>query len=254
MSKNIWDDLLTEERNLVIPRELMLKRKELGLNDQEYILLLDYLYCLNQGETEDLNQWLSELNRVSEATIERRLNSVKKKGLLRQEVRTDENGRIKGMIFNPEPLAKKLKSLISNNECKRKIRTVCESNTDCGSQNEAREKNWKDDFCSTRWYNDVFSDMYEEAAGHSRCSQGERSLNRPRFTSGGSGSSTRISMQKLYLSGRLRVRAICSIRSLGEGCSAGFISRPIYVCWRIEHRRLIASSDVLKRFTDNKSQ
>ncbi len=165
MGKNIWDDLLTEERNLIIPRELMLKRKELGLNNQEYILLLDYLYCLNQGETEGLNQWLSELNGVSEATIERRLNSVKKKGLLRQEVRTDENGRIKGMIFNPEPLAKKLKSIISNDECERKIRTVCEANTDYGAQNEAREKNWKDDFCSTRWYNDVFSEMYEEAAG-----------------------------------------------------------------------------------------
>jgi hypothetical protein len=165
MSKNIWDDLITEERNLVIPRELMLKRKELGLNNQEYILLLDYLYCLNQGEIEGLNQWLSELNGVSEATIERRLNSVKKKGLLRQEVRTDENGRIKGMIFNPEPLAKKLKSLISNDECEKKIRTVCESNTDYGVQNEAREKNWKDDFCSTRWYNDVFPEMYEEAAG-----------------------------------------------------------------------------------------
>ena len=48
---------------------------------------------------------------------------------------------------------------------RKKIRTVCESNTDYGAQNEAREKNWNDDFCSTRWYNDVFSEMYEEAVG-----------------------------------------------------------------------------------------
>jgi len=165
MSENIWGDLLTEEHNLVIPGELMLKRKELGLNNQEYILLLDYLYFLSRGETEGLNLRLSELNGVSEETIERRLDSIKKKGLLRQEVRTDKNGRIKGMIFNPEPLVKKLKYLMSNNEDERKIRAACESSTDYGAQDEAKEKNWKDEFCSTRWYNDVFSEMYEETAG-----------------------------------------------------------------------------------------
>jgi hypothetical protein len=165
MSENIWGDLLTEEHNLVIPGELMLKRKELGLNNQEYILLLDYLYCLSEDETDDLNKRLAGLNGVSEETIERRLGSIRKKGLLRQDVRTDEKGRIKGMIYNPEPLVKKLKSLISNGECERKTRAVCEYSTKYGAQNEAKEKSWKDEFCSTRWYNDVFSEMYEEAAG-----------------------------------------------------------------------------------------
>ena len=30
---------------------------------------------------------------------------------------------------------------------------------------EIKDKKWKDEFCSTRWYNDVFSEMYEESSG-----------------------------------------------------------------------------------------
>jgi hypothetical protein len=165
MSKNIWSDLLAEEQGFVVPGELLLKRKELGLNNQEYILLLDCLYCYEQGRTEDLYKFLSESNGVSENTIQRRLDSIKKKGLLRHEVRTDGRGRIKGMILNPDPLLKKLESLDCNDESSGETGSVREPETGYEVQNEIKEKNWKDEFCSTRWYNDVFSEMYEEAAG-----------------------------------------------------------------------------------------
>ncbi|GJM14824.1 MAG: hypothetical protein DHS20C13_01510 [Thermodesulfobacteriota bacterium] len=168
MSKNIWGDLLNEKQGFAVPRVLRLKRKELGLNNQEYILLLDYLDCYKHGETEDLHVFLAELNGVSQKTIQRRLSALEKKGLLRQEINVNAKGRIKGVIFNPEPLVEKLKSIttsLSLNKEDEKVKSLCESQTEYTSQTVVKEKKWKDEFCSTRWYNDVFSEMYEEASG-----------------------------------------------------------------------------------------
>lgn len=167
MSEKIWGDLLAED-SFFMPRALMLNRKELGLNNQEYILLLDYLDYFNRDEGDYLSQCLAELNGVSEETVEKRLRAIEKKGLLRREVQTDEGGRIKGMVFNPEPLVRKLKSVVTNNisyKNTKRIKSVCESSAEYKSQPDIKEKKWKDEFCSTRWYNDVFSEMYQEVSG-----------------------------------------------------------------------------------------
>lgn len=168
MSKNIWGDLITERGYLTVPRELRLRRKELGLNNQQYILLLDYLDSFEQGQTENLDMYLAELNGVSEKTIRMRIDALEKKGLLRQEVNVDNNGRIKGVIYNLDPLIKQLESMVMNDSCSKKtkdLKGACESKTEYIAQAEIKEKKWKDEFCSTRWYNDVFSEMYEEASG-----------------------------------------------------------------------------------------
>lgn len=180
MSKDIWSDLLTEGAYFIVPSELRTKRKELGLNNQEYILLLDYLDHFKQEEMENLYNTLAELNGVSETTIEKRLSSIEKKGLLRQEVNVDASGRIKGVILSPAPLVEKLESFLIDNssdkssvQCcgiNKKIKGVHESAGNYEDQSQhtdpvIKEKKWKDRFCSTRWYNDVFSDMYEEASG-----------------------------------------------------------------------------------------
>lgn len=54
MSKKIWGDLLTEEGYLIVPRQLRLKRRELGLNNEEYAILLDYLDHFKYSATESL--------------------------------------------------------------------------------------------------------------------------------------------------------------------------------------------------------
>jgi DNA-binding Lrp family transcriptional regulator len=177
MSKKIWGDLLTEKGYLIVPRELRLKRRELGLNNEEYAILLDYL---DHFVTEISVQSLAELNGVTERTIQRRLRTLEKKGLLRREVRVHANGRIKGVVFSPEPLIRKLESLVaddvasagagSGNEYPANIRSAHELKAHYESQaiegqEKIKEKKWKDKFCSTRWYNEVFSDMYEEASG-----------------------------------------------------------------------------------------
>ena len=168
MSKNIWGDLLNEEQSFTVPRALRLKRKDLGLNNQEYVLLLDYLDCYKHGEIENLHVLLAELNGVSKKTIQTRLSALEKKGLLRQEVGLDESGRIKGVIFNPHPLVEKLKSMVTSpslNKENKNVKSACESKAKYTSQTAVKEKKWKNEFCSTRWYNDVFSEMYEEASG-----------------------------------------------------------------------------------------
>lgn len=180
MSKNIWSDLLTERGSLIVPTELRLKRKKLGLNNQEYILLLDYLDHFKHEEMDNVCLTLAELNGISEETIQRRLSAIEKKGLLRREVETDKSGRIKGIIFSPVPLVKKLEFFLADNSSDRasepenktntKIRSVHESagNYETHAQEKeqiVKEKKWKNEFCSTRWYNDVFSEMYEEASG-----------------------------------------------------------------------------------------
>ena len=180
MSKNIWGDLLTERGYLIVPRELRLKRKELGLNNEEYSILLDYLDNFKYSGTWNSYQELAELNGVTEGTIQRRLGALEKKGLLRRELRTYKSGRIKEIVFSPAPLVEKLKSLVTDdfsdtdselgNESHTKIRSAHESpalyTRDMqDGQDAIKGKKWKDEFCSTRWYNDVFSEMYEEASG-----------------------------------------------------------------------------------------
>ncbi|MGB3728059.1 MAG: hypothetical protein WBA70_02250 [Thermodesulfobacteriota bacterium] len=180
MSKNIWGDLLTERGSLLVPSELRIKRKELGLNNQEYILLLDYLDHFKDEKTDNVYKALAVLNGISEETIQRRLVAIEKKGLLRREVETDKSGRIKGIVFSPVPLVKKLASFLVDNSSDRdsesekktntKIRSIHESagNYETRAQEKeqiVKEKKWKNEFCSTRWYNDVFSEMYEEASG-----------------------------------------------------------------------------------------
>lgn len=168
MSKDIWGDLLIERGSFIVPSELRTKRKELGLNNQEYILLLDYLDHFKRGEMENICHILAELNEVSEKMIQTRLSALEKKGLLRREVNIDSKGMIKGVIYNPDPLVQKLESIVSSsslNKQNKSVKSVCESEAEYKSQAGVKEKKWKDEFCSTRWYNDIFSEMYEKACG-----------------------------------------------------------------------------------------
>ncbi len=109
MSKKVWGDLLTEKGYLIVPRELRLKRRHLGLNNEEYAVLLDYLDHFKDSGTENPYRHLAELNGVTEKTIQRRLSTLEKKGLLRREVRVHKSGRIKGVVFSPEPLVRKIR-------------------------------------------------------------------------------------------------------------------------------------------------
>ena len=181
MSKKIWGYLLTEKGYLIVPRELRLKRRDLGLNNEEYAILLDYLDHFKYSGTENPYRYLAELNGVTERTIQRRLGTLEKKGLLKREVRVDTNGRIKGVVFSPEPLVRKLESLVADNVVgagaepgngyHAKIKSAYEPKARYESQakeqvqERIKEKKWKDKFCSTRWYNEVFSEMYEKASG-----------------------------------------------------------------------------------------
>ncbi len=177
MDKKIWGDLLTEEGCLIVPRELRLRRRELGLSNEEYAMLLDYLDHLVM---EEAIQSLAELNGVTEKTIQRRLGTLEKKGLLKREVRVYTNGRIKSVVFSPEPLVRKLESLIADDAADKgegpkdgspaNMRSAHESKAHyepqaIEGQEKIKEKKWKDQFCSTRWYNEVFSQMYEEVSG-----------------------------------------------------------------------------------------
>ena len=74
MNKNIWGNLLKEKGYLIVPRELRLKRRQLGLNNEEYAILLDYLDNFKLNEKEEPYHQLAELNGVSEKTIQRRLS------------------------------------------------------------------------------------------------------------------------------------------------------------------------------------
>jgi len=180
MSKKVWGDLLTEKGYLIVPRELRLKRRHLGLNNEEYAVLLDYLDHFKYSGTENPYRHLAELNGVTERTIQRRLTTLEKKGLLRREVRVHKSGRIKGVVFSPEPLVRKLESLVMDYSMDAKAELGNGYHANIKSAHEPKvhyepraqqgldkikDKKWKDEFCSTRWYNEVFSEMYEEASG-----------------------------------------------------------------------------------------
>ena len=180
MSKKVWGDLLTEKGYLIVPRELRLKRRHLGLNNEEYAVLLDYLDHFKYSGTENPYRHLAELNGVTEKTIQRRLPTLEKKGLLRREVRVHKSGRIKGVVFSPEPLVRKLESLVMDDsmDAKAELGNGYHANIKSAHEpkvhyepraqqglDQIKDKKWKDECCSTRWYKEVFSEMYEDASG-----------------------------------------------------------------------------------------
>jgi len=112
MSSGIWDNLLEEKGFMQVPRALRLKRAELGLTNNKYIILLDYVDYYMYCRSVNPYKHLSEVSGVSERSIRRTLSSIEDKGLLERKVERKPNGRVSGVIFSLDPLVRRLRSLM----------------------------------------------------------------------------------------------------------------------------------------------
>lgn len=112
MSSEMWDNLLEEKGFMQVPRALRLKRAELGLTNNEYIILLDYVDYYMYCRSVNPYKHLSEVSGVSERAIKQTLSRIEKKGLLERKVERKPNGRISGVVFSLDPLVRKLRSLM----------------------------------------------------------------------------------------------------------------------------------------------
>ena len=57
--QEIWGEALTDKGYMRVPRTLRLKRAELGISNNEYAILLDYLdYYTYSGGQNPTNTWL----------------------------------------------------------------------------------------------------------------------------------------------------------------------------------------------------
>lgn len=225
--QEIWGEVLTDKGYMRVPRALRLKRAELGISNNEYAILLDYLdyytYCGGQNPYGHLAQ----VNGVSERTVQNTLGKLAQKGLIGRIVKKHPSGRTKGVVFTIEPLLIKLKGRVkdlsptegeknftyegeetftpntrevgnksrdskksspealpageaaakhsySNDTLGNSLRETRElyalSDAETGPENQKargrkRKSNSKDPYNSTRWYNEVFSEIYKEASG-----------------------------------------------------------------------------------------
>ncbi|MGE0369682.1 MAG: hypothetical protein AB7P53_12075, partial [Candidatus Dadabacteria bacterium] len=82
MRRDTWESLLTKKGYLRVPRALRLRRAELGLTNNEYTILLDYVDYYTYCGTENPYRHLSEVNGMSERSIRRALAALERKGLL----------------------------------------------------------------------------------------------------------------------------------------------------------------------------
>ncbi len=112
MSRESWESLLTEKGFMRVPRALRLKRAELGITNNEYTILLDYIDYYTFSGTMNPYRHLSEVSGMSERSIRSALTTLEKKGLLKRKVSRHGNGRTNGVIFSIDPLVKKLKSIM----------------------------------------------------------------------------------------------------------------------------------------------
>ncbi|HVY54839.1 MAG TPA: hypothetical protein VHC46_03695, partial [Thermodesulfobacteriota bacterium] len=103
-----WESLITEKGFMRVPRALRLKRAELGITNNEYTILLDYVDYYSFSGTMNPYRHLSEVSGMSERSIRNVLASLVRKGLLRRKVSRHGNGRTSGVVFSIAPLVKKL--------------------------------------------------------------------------------------------------------------------------------------------------
>lgn len=113
MRRDTWESLLTKKGYMRVPRALRLRRAELGLTNNEYTILLDYVDYYTYCGTENPYRHLSEVNGMSERSIRRALAALERKGLLTRQVLRRENGRINGVIFSLDALVRKLTDLMT---------------------------------------------------------------------------------------------------------------------------------------------
>jgi hypothetical protein len=112
MSGENWESLITEKGFMRVPRALRLKRAELGITNNEYTILLDYVDYYSFSGTMNPYGHLTEVSGMNERSIRRVLTSLENKGLLKRKVNLHGNGRTKGVVFSIAPLVKKLKTMM----------------------------------------------------------------------------------------------------------------------------------------------
>ncbi|MEW6144554.1 MAG: hypothetical protein AB1598_05995 [Thermodesulfobacteriota bacterium] len=112
MSGENWESLITEKGFMRVPRALRLKRAELGITNNEYTILLDYVDYYSFSGTMNPYRHLTEVSGMSERGIRRILTSLENKGLLKRVVNLHGNGRTKGVVFSIAPLVRRLKTVM----------------------------------------------------------------------------------------------------------------------------------------------
>jgi len=112
MSGENWESLITEKGFMRVPRALRLKRAELGITNNEYTILLDYVDYYSFSGTMNPYRHLTEVSGMNERSIRRILTSLENKGLLKRVVNQHGNGRTKGVVFSIAPLVRRLKTVM----------------------------------------------------------------------------------------------------------------------------------------------
>jgi len=112
--QDIWGEVLTEKGYMRVPRALRLRRAELGMSNNEYAILLDYLDYYTYSGGQNPYRHLAQVNGVSERTIKTTLGKLARKGLIGRIVKNDPSGRTKGVVFSIEPLLLKLRGRVKD--------------------------------------------------------------------------------------------------------------------------------------------
>jgi hypothetical protein len=112
--QEIWGEVLTEKGYMRVPRALRLRRAEIGMSNNEYAILLDYLDYYTYSGGQNPYRHLAQVNGVSERTIKTTLGKLARKGLVGRIVKNDPSGRTKGVVFSIEPLLLKLRRRVKD--------------------------------------------------------------------------------------------------------------------------------------------
>ena len=139
MRRDTWESLLTKKGYMRVPRALRLRRAELGLTNNEYTILLDYVDYYTYCGTENPYRHLSEVNGMSERSIRRALAALEQKGLLTRRVLRRENGRVNGVVFSLDALVSKLTDLMTKPSPTQGVESVRDVGEERFSTNTAEE-------------------------------------------------------------------------------------------------------------------
>ena len=111
-NKGIWGDIVMDDGYVQIPQLLRKNRTKLGLSNNEYTVLIDYIDEWHFTKTTNPYPKLMEYSGLCERSLQNIIKSIENKGLLKREIISEPVLGKTGVKFNLSPLLNKLRTLV----------------------------------------------------------------------------------------------------------------------------------------------
>ena len=142
--EGIWGDIVLKDDGddgyVQILRLLRKNRTKLGLSNNEYAVLIDYIAEWLYTETTNPYPKLMEYSGLCEGSLQKLIKSIENKGLLKREIISEPVLGNTGVKFNLSPLLNKLRTLGEETLTPPDVQTLTPSTKIFNTKKKEKEK------------------------------------------------------------------------------------------------------------------